>query len=60
MSPELMVFYKAIAAFVRARLAILHLQEFPVRNPAKWSKRAAEYLVIAIREMQHLDPRSRT
>ena len=31
--PGLIAFYKAIAAFVRARLAILHLQEFPVRDP---------------------------
>ena len=58
--PELFAFYKAIAAFVRARLAILHLQEFPVRNPAKWPKRAAEYLVIATRETQRLISGSRT
>jgi aminoglycoside phosphotransferase family enzyme len=58
--PELIAFYKAIAAFVRARLAILHLQESPVRDPAKWPQRAAEYLVIATRETQRLDPGSRT
>lgn len=53
--PELIAFYKAIAAFVRARLAILHLQEFPVRQPAKWPKRATQYLAIATRETQRLD-----
>jgi uncharacterized protein len=54
--PELIAFYKAIAAFVRARLAILHLQESPVRHPAKWPQRAAEYLAIATRETQRLTP----
>jgi aminoglycoside phosphotransferase family enzyme len=52
--PELIAFYKAIAAFVRARLAVLHLQETPVRDPEKWPKRAAEYLAIANRETQCL------
>jgi uncharacterized protein len=53
--PRLIAFYKAIAAFVRARIAILHLQEAPVRDPVKWSRRAAEYLVIATRATQHLN-----
>jgi aminoglycoside phosphotransferase family enzyme len=53
--PELMTFYKVIGAFVRARIAILHLQESPVRDPAKWPRRAAEYLAIATRAAQHLD-----
>jgi aminoglycoside phosphotransferase family enzyme len=53
--PELMNFYKVIGALVRARIAILHLQESPVRDPAKWPKRAAEYLAIATRASQHLD-----
>jgi len=54
-APVLINFYKAIGAFVRARIAILHLQESSVRDPAKWPKRAAEYLAIAIRSAQHLD-----
>jgi aminoglycoside phosphotransferase family enzyme len=34
-SPVLIDFYKAIGAFIRARIAILHLQDEPVRDPAK-------------------------
>ena len=53
-SPALITFYKAIGAKVRARIAILHLQETPMRDPAKWPKRAAEYLEVARRECRHL------
>jgi len=53
--PELATFYKVIGALVRARIAILHLQESPVRDPEKWPKRAAEYLAIATRASQNLD-----
>jgi aminoglycoside phosphotransferase family enzyme len=53
--PILIAFYKAIGALIRARIAILHLQETPVRDPAKWPKRAAEYVEIARRECRHLD-----
>jgi uncharacterized protein len=52
--PMLIIFYKAISALIRARIAILHLQESPVRNAAKWPRRAAEYLAIARSEAQHL------
>jgi aminoglycoside phosphotransferase family enzyme len=52
--PELMTFYKAVGALVRARIAILHLRESAVRDPAKWPKRAAQYLGIASRAAQHL------
>jgi aminoglycoside phosphotransferase family enzyme len=54
-SPLLIAFYKAIGALIRARIAILHLQESPVRDPGKWPKRAAEYLAIATSAVQHLD-----
>jgi aminoglycoside phosphotransferase family enzyme len=54
-APVLINFYKTIGAFVRARIAILHLRESPVRDPGKWPKRAAEYLAIATRAAQHLD-----
>jgi uncharacterized protein len=54
-SPALITFYKALSALIRARIAILHLQEPSVREPAKWPKRAAEYLVIARRELAYLD-----
>jgi uncharacterized protein len=53
--PALIIFYEVIGALVRARIAILHLRESPVRDPAKWSRRAAEYLAIATRAAQHLD-----
>ncbi|MGC2199471.1 MAG: hypothetical protein WA633_04880 [Stellaceae bacterium] len=54
-APLLITFYKTIGALIRARIAILHLREKPVRDPKKWPKRAAEYLEIARRECQHMD-----
>jgi uncharacterized protein len=53
--PVLIIFYKAIGALIRARIAILHLLGSPVRDPSKWPKRAAEYLAIASREAQHIE-----
>jgi len=53
--PVLISFYKGIGALIRARIAILHLRESPVRDPAKWPRRAAEYLAIATRAARHLD-----
>jgi aminoglycoside phosphotransferase family enzyme len=50
----LIAFYKAIGALVRARIALLHLREKPVRDPKKWPKRAAEYLEIARRQCRLL------
>jgi uncharacterized protein len=54
-SPMLISFYRGIGALIRARIAILHLRESPVRDPAKWPRRAAEYLAIAARAARHLD-----
>lgn len=54
-SRTLINFYKAVNALIRARIAILHLRETPVRDPAKWPRRAAEYLAIASPAMHHLD-----
>jgi aminoglycoside phosphotransferase family enzyme len=54
-APALVNFYKGIDALIRARLAILHLQEAPVRDPVKWPRRAAEYLAIAGQAIRHLD-----
>jgi len=55
-SPSVLIsFYKGIGALIRARIAILHLWEFPVRDPEKWPRRAAEYLAIATRAARHLD-----
>jgi aminoglycoside phosphotransferase family enzyme len=53
--PVLITFYRGIGALIRARIAILHLRESPVRDPAKWPRRAAEYLAIATRAARHLD-----
>jgi aminoglycoside phosphotransferase family enzyme len=54
--PVLILFYRAIGAMIRARLAILHLREFPVRDPEKWPMRASEYLAIAARAVRQLGP----
>jgi aminoglycoside phosphotransferase family enzyme len=54
-SPVLISFYKGIGALIRARIAILHLRESPIRDPAKWLRQAAEYMAIATRAAQYLD-----
>jgi aminoglycoside phosphotransferase family enzyme len=48
--------YRAIGAMIRARIAILHLREPAVGDPAKWPRRAAEYLAIAGRAARRLRP----
>jgi uncharacterized protein len=46
--PDVLVeFYQSYRALVRAMLAILHLQEADVQDPAKWAARAAHYLELA-------------
>jgi len=45
--PSLIRFYKAQRAFLRARLAILHLRDHEVRNVRIWRPRALEYLSLA-------------
>jgi uncharacterized protein len=46
--PEVLVdFYQSYRACVRAMLAILHLREASVQDPAKWTSRAAQYLELA-------------
>lgn len=55
-APVLINFYKATNSLIRARIAILHLHEWPVRDPEKWPKRASEYLAIAGRETRSLYP----
>jgi aminoglycoside phosphotransferase family enzyme len=47
---ELVRFYKALNALVRARIAIRHLSEPGARTPDQWVARAAAYLAIAARE----------
>jgi uncharacterized protein len=56
-APALVAFYRALAALIRARIAILHLREVPVRDPAKWPPRAADYLEIARRHCRRLGGR---
>jgi hypothetical protein len=41
---------------IRARIAMLHLQAFPVRDPEKWPKHANEYLARAARAARQLNP----
>jgi aminoglycoside phosphotransferase family enzyme len=51
---ELVRFYKALNALVRARIAICHLDEPVNRTPNQWVARAAAYLAIAAREARLL------
>ena len=44
---ELIHFYKAHRAFLRARLAIVHLRDEEVRDRQKWRPRTLEYLALA-------------
>jgi aminoglycoside phosphotransferase family enzyme len=53
---ELCAFYQSVRASVRARLAILHLKEATVREPARWPKQAAQYLRLAAEAAARLDP----
>jgi uncharacterized protein len=43
----LLAFYQSYRACVRAMLAILHLRDGPVQDPAKWTARAVQYLELA-------------
>ena len=51
---DLVAFYRAMRALIRARIAICHLREPHVRNPAEWPRRAAAYLRIAERDLRRL------
>ncbi len=44
---QLIAFYKAYRACVRARLAIWHLRDRPPAEWPRWRRRAEEYLVLA-------------
>lgn len=47
-APDLLVpFYQCCRALLRARLAIAHLADSVVRDPAKWRRQAFAYLEIA-------------
>jgi uncharacterized protein len=49
-SPELLAFYGAYRALLRARLCMVHLLERPVRHPEKWKPLALRYIEQARRE----------
>ena len=51
---ELVRFYTALNAIVRARIAIQHLREPGARSREEWVKRAATYLAIAAKECRFL------
>ncbi len=44
---RLVQFYKSCRAYLRAKIAIWHLDEPEVREPSKWSARTREYLHLA-------------
>jgi len=46
-SPELISFYQCYRAYIRARLAIEHLDDFAVNNPQHWRDVAQNYLLCA-------------
>ncbi|HWQ33729.1 MAG TPA: hypothetical protein VNQ79_12820 [Blastocatellia bacterium] len=46
--PErLLLFYRSYHACLRARIAVWHLRDDEVRDPAKWTNKAKEYLQLA-------------
>jgi aminoglycoside phosphotransferase family enzyme len=47
--PDLVAFYKCHRAFLRARIAIAHLDEPDLGQPGKWRERARSYLKLAKR-----------
>jgi aminoglycoside phosphotransferase family enzyme len=48
MPAVLVDFYQSYRACVRAMLAILHLRDSSVQDPAKWTTRAVQYLELAL------------
>jgi aminoglycoside phosphotransferase family enzyme len=52
---ELVAFYKSYRACVRAKIAIWHLRDREVRNPARWPALAKAYLDIAADYAARLD-----
>lgn len=52
--PELIAFYKALRAMMRARLAVLHLEEEVPSDPEFWRNRAESYLKLASRHAGQL------
>jgi aminoglycoside phosphotransferase family enzyme len=59
-SEQLFTFYRCHRATLRARLTIAHLLEPNPRTPAKWPRRAHEYLRIAAADAVRLERLLRT
>jgi uncharacterized protein len=51
---QLALFYKSFRACLRARLAIWHLRDEVIDNPAKWVARAREYVQLSSRYAEAL------
>jgi aminoglycoside phosphotransferase family enzyme len=60
--PVVISFYKCFRAFVRATIAIRHLDDAVVRDPGRWRNRALDYLASAERHARELqgNPRDRS
>ncbi len=54
-TPELLTFYRAFRATLKANLSIAHLLDARPRTPEKWRPLALSYLAIARREALELD-----
>lgn len=52
---SLVSFYKSVRALLRARLAIWHLRDPVVDNPAKWLARARDYVRVASRHAEAIE-----
>ncbi len=50
---ELVHFYQSFRACVRAKIAIWHLKEPAVADPAKWTTQARDYLRLAGSHIAH-------
>jgi len=55
--PQLLAFYGAFRALLRARLCMAHLLETPVRHPRKWKPMALRYIAAAERDCLSLPSR---
>lgn len=45
--PRLIAFYQSFRAYLRAKIAIWHLDDRQVEEPSRWTRRSAHYLELA-------------
>lgn len=57
--PELADFYRCCRAVLRAKLALFHLAESPVRDPQRWRPQAHTYVAFAVAYAERLAPSDR-